>query len=60
MTTLAQTLNHLLIDREGAEITISNENAARREQSQRTTQPFSELRNGKFRRLFDRHYITRR
>ncbi len=60
MTTLAQTLNHLLIDREDAEITISTENPASREQIQRTSQPFSELKNGKFRRLFDRHYITRR
>jgi hypothetical protein len=60
MTTLAQTLNTLFIDREGVTIPTASENFDQRAASvNRSVQPFSELKNGKFRRLFNRHSIIR-
>ena len=60
MTTLSQTLNHLYIDRESAEISIQNNDQTEIQVDiSRTAQPFSELKNGKFRRLFNRHRIIR-
>lgn len=60
MTTLTQNLNKLLIDREGAEISSQTEvNRITHSAINRDTQPFSELKNNRFRRLFNRHSIIR-
>ncbi|WPP51296.1 hypothetical protein [Catalinimonas niigatensis] len=60
MATFAQTIEHLLIDRENVNLSLCEESLViNLPDIQRSTQPFSELRNGKFRRLFDRHSITR-
>lgn len=61
MTSFLQTIEHLLVDREYATIPLSTEQLYPIQRNvQRSTQPFSELKHGKFRRLFDRHSITRR
>jgi len=54
MTALTQTTESLFIDREGANIPVS-----RKANMSRSAQPFSELKQGKFRRLFNRHSIIR-
>lgn len=60
MTTLAQTLTDLFIDREGVTIPVITDNSDQRETvMNRSVQPFYELKNGKFRRLFNRHSIIR-
>lgn len=60
MTTLIQSIEHLLIDRENTNLSLSLESLyINQPEIQRSAQPFSELKNGKFRRLFDRHSIIR-
>ncbi|MEK6478755.1 hypothetical protein WJR50_14510 [Catalinimonas sp. 4WD22] len=61
MTTLSQTIDHLLIDVENIRIKLSDESLQINQMNiQRSTQPFSDLKNGKFRRLFNRHSIIER
>lgn len=61
MTTLSQTIDHLLIDSENASIKLSEASwNMNQKHIQRSNQPFSELKNGKFRRLFNRHSIIER
>lgn len=60
MTTLTQPQSNLFIDREGAEIPVQTESFDNAQNEiNRNTQPFSDLRSGKFRRLFNRHSIIR-
>jgi hypothetical protein len=60
MTTFFQTIEHLLIDRENTNLSLCLESLRiNQPEIQRSVQPFSELKNGKFRRLFNRHSIIR-
>lgn len=61
MATFAQTIEHLLIDRENTTLSLSIESLLINQPDlKRSNLPFSELKNPKFRRLFNRHSITRR
>lgn len=61
MATYTQNIADLLIDRENVNLSMSPESLIMNEpeEIQRSTQPFSELKSGKFRRIFDRHIIAR-
>jgi hypothetical protein len=54
MTTVININPNLFIDIEGAFITTSEEISVRTEMKRDVT-PFSQLKDGKFRRLFNRH-----
>ncbi|MFP4091136.1 MAG: hypothetical protein ACLFUB_17935 [Cyclobacteriaceae bacterium] len=61
MITLTQILSHQLVDREGASISLSQESLSMNQpEISRDTQPFSAIKEGKFRRLFDRHRLSYR
>lgn len=56
MTTVININPNLFIDIEGAFITSTQDEASKMETMiKRSAVPFSQLRGGKFRRMFDRH-----
>ena len=59
MTTTSKTLDQLLTDQEGVQISSTHVLSPTSRVSRRTTSSFSEMKVGKFRRKFNRHqYVS--
>ncbi len=58
MITVSQIQETLLVDRENASIPYCADTLAMNQEVRRHSQPFSTLKQGKFRKLFNRHRPT--